>query len=93
MTVAARGNVYQQSRDHLEHVPRSPTCRWHDFEFTLPQGHYSALAANANLCAKKLAMPTAFTAHNDLTIHQNTPIAITGCARHKTEGQTHKKKR
>ena len=35
------------------------------FELTLPQGKYSALAANGNLCtAKKLAMPTSFVGQN-----------------------------
>jgi hypothetical protein len=55
------------------------------FTLTLPQGPYSALAANTNLCnLKKLEMPTAFTGHNNLTIHQNTPITITNCPKHKT---------
>ncbi len=55
------------------------------FTLTLPQGPYSALAANTNLCSlKKLVMPTAFTGHNNLTIHQNTPITITNCPKHKT---------
>jgi len=49
------------------------------FELTLPQGPYSALAANGNLCTSKLAMPTAFTAQNGMTIHQSTPIGVTGC--------------
>ena len=34
------------------------------FELTLPQGKYSALAANGNLCKSKLKMPTAFVAQN-----------------------------
>jgi hypothetical protein len=29
--------------------------------------------------AVKLVMPTAFTAQNGMTIHQNTPIGVTGC--------------
>jgi hypothetical protein len=53
------------------------------FELKLPQGQNSALAANGNLCKGKLAMPTAFTAQNGMTIHQNTPIVATGCAKHK----------
>ena len=32
-----------------------------------------------------LVMPTAFTAQNGMVIHQNTPITVTGCARHKAE--------
>ena len=53
------------------------------FELTLPQGKYSALAANGNLCTSKLAMPTAFTAQNGAVIHQSTPITATGCVKHK----------
>jgi hypothetical protein len=53
------------------------------FELKLPQGAGSALAANGNLCASKLRMPTTFTAQNGLVIHQSTPIAATGCPRHK----------
>ena len=54
------------------------------FELTLPQGEYSALAANGNLCATKLTMPTMFTAQDGQVIHQSTPIAVTGCAKAKT---------
>jgi hypothetical protein len=88
-------------------VPDQPVT---SFELTLPQGKYSALAANGNLCTltktvltrKKvsvnvngrkrtvtrkvkhtlpaaLAMPTVFTAQNGTTIHQSTPIVVTGC--------------
>jgi hypothetical protein len=53
------------------------------FNLTLPQGTNSALAANGNLCTTKLVMPTAFTAQNGATIHQNTPINTTGCPKKK----------
>jgi hypothetical protein len=53
------------------------------FELTLPQGKYSALAANGNLCQSTLRMPTAFTAQNGATIKQSTPITATGCAKRK----------
>jgi uncharacterized repeat protein (TIGR01451 family) len=49
------------------------------FELTLPEGPDSALAANANLCSSTLTMPTLFVAQNGATIHQATPIAVTGC--------------
>lgn len=49
------------------------------FELTLPQGPYSALAANGNLCKSKLAMPTEFVAQNGLKIHESTKIRVTGC--------------
>ncbi|HTA14496.1 MAG TPA: hypothetical protein VK781_06520 [Solirubrobacteraceae bacterium] len=57
------------------------------FELTLPQGRYSALAATANLCTTKLTMPTSFIAQNGATIHTSTPIAPTGCAKHKKTGK------
>jgi hypothetical protein len=53
------------------------------FELKLPQGKFSALAANGNLCNTKLKMPTAFLAQDGAEIHQSTPINVTGCAKHK----------
>jgi DNA-binding beta-propeller fold protein YncE len=53
------------------------------FELRLPQGPDSALAANGRLCSRKLVMPTAFTAQDGAVIHQNIPIAVTGCAKRK----------
>jgi hypothetical protein len=65
------------------------------FELTLPQGPYSALAANGNLCTSRLRMPTIFVAQNGLAIKQTTPITATGCAKHALEKpkKHHKKKR
>jgi hypothetical protein len=74
-------------------VPDAPVG---SFELTLPQGPFSALAANGNLCKAKLRMPTAFVAQNGATIKQNTPIGATGCAKHvkakKKAKHKHKKK-
>jgi hypothetical protein len=56
------------------------------FELTLPQGPFSALAANGNLCTARLRMPTAFTAANGIQIHQSTPITATGCPKHRAHG-------
>ena len=53
------------------------------FELYLPEGRYSALAANGNLCATKLRMPTSFVAQDGTEIHQSTPIGVTGCVRAK----------
>jgi len=53
------------------------------FELTLPQGPYSALAANGNLCKTALKIPTEFTAQNATIIKQNTPITTTGCRKTK----------
>jgi hypothetical protein len=71
-------------------VPDAPVG---SFELTLPQGKYSALAANTNLCHTKLTMPTEFKAQNGLTIHQTTHIKITNCKKHhKHNKQRHHKK-
>jgi hypothetical protein len=57
------------------------------FELYLPQGKYSALAANGNLCkqARKLKMPTKFVAQNGLVFDQATSIRVTGCKRSKNK--------
>ncbi|MCL2770058.1 MAG: hypothetical protein FWD42_08125, partial [Solirubrobacterales bacterium] len=57
-------------------VPDVPVS---SFELKLPEGPYSALAANGDLCASKLVMPTTLTAQNGAVIKQNTSIAVTGC--------------
>jgi hypothetical protein len=71
----------------FKNVPDVPIA---SFELTLPQGKYSALAANGNLCKTKLKMPTAFTGQNGAQIHQTTPIAVTGCAKSKIKKKTKK---
>ena len=59
-------------------VPDQPV---QSFELTLPEGKFSALTANANLCTVKggLKMPTEFKAQNGAEIKQDTKIAVTGC--------------
>lgn len=49
------------------------------FELSLPQGANSALAANGDLCAAKLRMPTVFTGQNGAVVRRSTPISVTGC--------------
>jgi hypothetical protein len=76
-------------------VPDQPVG---SFELTLPQGPFSALAANGNLCKAKLTMPTAFDAQNGARVRQNTKITATGCpkqkkAKHKKSAKHRKKKK
>ena len=62
-----------------------PDVPIYQFELKLPEGPFSALAANGNLCKTKLKMPTSFTAQDGAVIHQTTPIGVTGCAKTKTK--------
>jgi hypothetical protein len=58
------------------------------FELYLPEGPFSALAANGSPCkqAGKLVMPTEFTAQNGAVLEQSTKIGVTGCAANKAKG-------
>lgn len=71
-------------------VPDQPVG---SFELTLPQGPFSALAANGNLCKAKLTMPTAFDAQNGASVHQTTKITVTGCPKQKKANKAKKAKR
>jgi hypothetical protein len=58
-----------------------PDVQVTSFELYLPEGPYSALAANGNLCKQKLRLPSAFTAQDGAQLKENTPIHVTGCAK------------
>ncbi|MGA9284188.1 MAG: hypothetical protein WBV85_01980 [Solirubrobacteraceae bacterium] len=60
----------------FKQVPDVPVST---FELTLPEGKYSALAANRNLCQTDLIMPTTFGAQNGTTLKQNTRVEVQGC--------------
>jgi hypothetical protein len=72
-----------------------PDVPIYQFELKLPEGPFSALAANGNLCATKLKLPTSFTAQDSAVINQSTPISVTGCAKakakKKSKGKTGKR--
>ncbi len=61
-------------------VPDNPVS---SFELTLPEGKYSALAANGNLCTQKLTMPADFTGQNGMQADYKTAVSVTGCAKAK----------
>jgi hypothetical protein len=67
----------------FKQVPDVPIT---SFDLKLPQGPYSALAANLpssahySYCGLHLVMPTDFVAQNGAEIQQSTPIAIEGCS-------------
>ncbi|MFI4977396.1 MAG: hypothetical protein ACHQC8_01770, partial [Solirubrobacterales bacterium] len=63
------------------------------FELYLPEGKFSALAANGNLCKSKLAMPTEFVAQNGAVIHESTPISVTSCPKAKKKPKAKKAKK
>jgi hypothetical protein len=69
-------------------VPDAPVG---SFELTLPEGPYSALGANKDLCKTKLAMPTEFVGQNGTLIQTTTKIAVTGCGKVKKVSHKHKK--
>jgi hypothetical protein len=70
-------------------VPDAPVS---SFTLKLPTGPHSALAANTNLCAHPLVMPTTITGHNGKVVKQNTIVSVSGCGvrivGHKTVGRT-----
>jgi hypothetical protein len=70
----------------FETVPDVPVGT---FELTLPQGPYSALTSNTDLCRTKLVMPTEFVGQNGALIRTNTKIAATGCPKHKAKKAGH----
>jgi hypothetical protein len=70
-------------------VPDAPVST---FQLTLPEGPYSALAANGNLCTASLAMPTTIEGQNGKLIKQSTKIAVTGCAKTKSKPLTRAQK-
>ncbi len=57
------------------------------FELYLPEGKFSALAANGNLCKSKLVMPTEFVAQNGAVMKQSTKVTVTDCPKVKAKAK------
>ena len=75
----------------FRNIPDAPV---ESIEVTIPAGPHSEFTgnlpvkANDSFCGQKLTMPTLFKAQNGLEIHQNTPVAVTGChTKHKTKAK------
>jgi hypothetical protein len=72
-------------------VPDQP---FSSFELVLPQGPYSALTANANLCKQMLVIPNEWVGANGALLRQDSALNVTGCApaitavSHKVTGRT-----
>ncbi len=69
----------------FNNVPDVPVS---SFELYLPEGQFSALAANVNLCkSKQLVMPSVFTAQDGAQLNQSTPIKVTDCPKAKKKSR------
>jgi hypothetical protein len=74
-TFISKAGVTSSTFTNVPDVPVS------SFELFLPEGPYSALTANGNLCKDSLKLPTIFTAQDGAQFNQKVPIQITGCAK------------
>ncbi len=57
-------------------IPDAPVST---FALNLEMGPNSALAANGNLCAKALLVPTTITAQSGAQLKQSTRVSVSGC--------------
>jgi hypothetical protein len=62
------------------------------FALHLPEGRFSVLAANGNLCKQQLRMPTQITGQNGTVVKQTTKISVTGCPKVKAKKVTKRHK-
>jgi hypothetical protein len=68
-----------------------PDTPFSSAEVVLPEGAFSALAANGDLCKQKLVMPTELIAQNGQEIKETTDISVKGCPKTK-KAKHHKQK-
>ncbi len=76
----------------------TPDVPFESIEVSIPTGAYSEFGANLpakdhySFCGQTLKMPTLFIAQNGAEVHQETPIAITGCTKAKATSKKKAKK-
>jgi hypothetical protein len=63
------------------------------FELKLPEGPYSALAANGVLCKQKLVMPTTLVGQNGVKVKQSSKVSVSGCPKAKKAAKKKAKKK
>jgi hypothetical protein len=83
VTIDLAGETFINSKTGItsstfKSVPDAPVS---SFELTLPQGPFSALTANGDLCDQKLLMPTQMTGQNGAALNQTTRITVEGCGK------------
>ena len=81
--LAANGNLCSTGRTVL--VKRKVKVR--------SKGRTRTVTRTVRKTIAGMVMPTAFTAQNGAVIHQNTPIEVAGCVRHKATASRHKHKK
>ena len=62
-----------------------PDVPVNSFELYLPEGKYSAQAANGNLCKAKLTMPTTFTAQKNSVSTKHIKTTRRRCQERRSE--------
>ena len=87
ITVDLVGNTQIKKGVTMNTFKATPDVPFSSFELNLPQGKFSALTANADLCKSKLLMPTEFQAQNGAEMRQETKITVSGCPKPLTNKQ------
>lgn len=80
VTVELVGNTSIKNGITSSTFASTPDVPFESVQLTLPQGKFSALAANGALCKQKLVMPTVLVGQNGASLNQNTPIEVKGCS-------------
>jgi hypothetical protein len=95
VTIELGGETFINSKTGVTSstFPAVPDVPINSFELKLPEGRYSALAANGKLCGSKLVMPTTIEGQNSIVVKQSTKIAISGCPKTKKTKKTKKAKK